>query len=222
MTLAAQTPHQSMDLWYRQCNLGYEDLPVVEDLRLFEVEMGGGVNLGRRWSDTKVRPGTNFILELRLNRPEPWDFALQFKGSNFTHRPNEGGADIKTTIIAPSLFVDYNIRPSRRTRFFAGVGFGGSFVDNGAVVMTGSASGFLYGGNESAFAVTPRVGVSLFNFLRLTAEYSITARDYSRFGLNVGIIFGGSYRSGYVDRRSGRQIFWEDVAPAIIDSIFPD
>ena len=219
VALRAQTPEQSLELWNRQGTAGYEDLPVVADLRLFEFEIGTGVHFGPRWGDMKARPGANLIFELRLNRPEPWDFALQFKGTNMIHTPAGEGPRIKSTIMAPSLFVDYNIRPSRRTRFFAGVGFGGSFADNGAVVMTGPGTGIMFSQNENAFAVTPRAGVSLFNFLRITAEYSITDRDYSRFGLNVGLTLGGSYKNQYWTRRGRKFNFWEDVAPSIINNL---
>jgi hypothetical protein len=30
--------------------------------------------------------------------------------------------------------------------------------------------------------------------LRITAEYVFTGRDYSRFNLNFGFVFGGSYK----------------------------
>jgi hypothetical protein len=193
-------------------------MPVVEDLRLFEVEVGGGVNFARRWGEAKAHPGTNLIAELRLNRPEPWDIALQFKGANFKHTAPEG-VSIKTSNIAPSLFVDYNIRPHRRTRFFAGVGFGGNFSDSDAYIPVTANSSLWIQDGGSAFSVTPRVGVSVFNLFRITVEYTATARDYSRFGVNIGLVLGGSYKSTYIDRRSGKQKFWEDTAPAIINSI---
>ncbi len=215
----AQTPQQSLELSRKQGAPGYEDMPVVEDLRLFEVEIGFGVNFAPRWDDMRARPGTNLFAELRLNRPEPWDVALQFKGANFKHVTTEG-MSIKTMIFNPSIFVDYNIRPSRRTRFFAGIGFGGNFAGNDAYIPAGTNSAFWIQDHSNDFSVTPRVGVSVFNFLRVTAEYTVAARGYSRFGVNIGLVLGGSYKSPYVDRR-GRQKFWEDAVPAIINSLAP-
>jgi hypothetical protein len=168
----------------------------------------------------KTKPGANLYVELRLNRPEPFDFALQLKGANFTHTAGDH-MNVRTMIFSPSLFADYNYRLSRRTRLFVGVGFGGVFAGNDAYIPIDSNSYYWMQDGKSALAVTPRAGVSLFNFLRLTAEYSITARDYSRLGLNVGIMLGGSYKSPYVDRRSRKQKFWEDTAPAIINSLVP-
>jgi hypothetical protein len=217
--LHAQTPQQSLELWNRQGTAGYEDLPIVADLRLFEFEIGTGLNIGPKWEGVGAEPGANLIFELRLNRPEPWDIALQFKAAGFRHTVPE--MNVRTTNFNPSIFVDYNIRPSRRTRFFAGVGFGGNFADDNAYIPVGSNTAFWLQDNANAFAVTPRAGVSLFNFLRITAEYTITSRDYSRFGLNIGLTLGGSYKSPYIDRRSGRQKFWDDVAPAIINSLVP-
>lgn len=220
-SLMAQNPQQSSELFRRQGTEGYEDLPVIEDLRLFEWEMGFGLNLASQWEGMRTRPGTNFFLELRLNRPEPWDVALQLGGANFRHVADKEGKVI-TTAFNPSVFVDYNYRPSRSTRFFAGIGFGGDFAGNKTVLLIDPNTGFFFDDNKNSFSVTPRVGVSVFNFLRVTTQYTISARGYSRFGLNIGVTFGGSYRSAYVDRRSGRQKFWEDTAPAIINSVVPN
>ena len=216
----AQIPQQSLELSRKQGTAGNEDLPVIEDLRLFEAEMGFGVNFSSPREGMKTRPGTNFFGELRLNRPEPWDVALQFKGANFKYVAG-GGVSVRSTAIAPTLFVDHNLRFNRQTRFFAGIGIGGDFVRNQTVIPTGSSSGIMFDRSANAFAVTPRVGVSVFNFLRVTAEYTVATHDRSRFGVNIGLVLGGSYRSTYVDRRSGRQKFWEDTAPAIINSLVP-
>ncbi len=219
--LRAQTGEQSMELARKQGTAGHEDMPVIEDLRLFEFEMGFGMNLSPRWDGMKARPGTNLFFELRLNRPEPWDIALQLKMANFRHEIPGGAGRITTMNFSPSVFVDYNLRPNRRTRFFAGIGLGGNFAGNDTHIPTGPNSAFWIQDHSGAFSVTPRAGLSVFNFLRITAEYTVTAHDYSRFGVNIGIALGGSYKSPYVDRRSRGERFWEDTVPAIINSLIP-
>jgi len=205
---------------FKQGAPGYGDLPVLANLKLFEFEMGTGMSVGPAWGDLKMRPGANLFFELRLNRPEPWDFALQMKGAKFSHVA-PGGAKIRTTAFLPTLFVDYNHRVSRRTNLFAGVGMGGNFAQSESVVMTTPSTGVWLTGGKNAFAVTPRVGVVVMNGLRLTAEYTFTHRDYSRFGLGVGLVFGGSYKSALRDRRSREQRFWENILPSIINIFLP-
>lgn len=219
--LSAQTPRQSSDLSHGRGAAYLGEMPAVANLRLLEFEMGTGMNVGPKWGDDlKIRPGANLVFELRLNRPAPWDFALQLKGARFTHTL-PGGVKIRTMNMAPAVFVDYNHRVSRRTNLFAGVGLGGNFAQNESVVMTSPSTGVWFSQQESAFAVTPRVGVGVFNAFRVTAEYTFTHRDYSRFGLGVGVVFGGSYKSPYIDRRSREQRFWEDIFPSIIDIFLP-
>jgi hypothetical protein len=181
--------------------------PDPEDLRLFEFEFGVGINMPGAWAGVeKVRPGTNFILEWRINRPRFFDFGLQFKGGNFQHR-TPGVFTINSQIIRPTLFVDYNHRPDRETAFFAGVGLGGSFVQNQTVVYLDSHSSLLMDDSSRAFAVTPRVGITILNGLRVTAEYVITEPDYSCFNLNVGLLVGGSYKKP-LRQKPGRRTYW--------------
>jgi hypothetical protein len=178
------------------------ELSDPQNLRLFEFEFGFGVNIPRSWPALeKTRMGTNFLLELRLNRPRFFDVGLQFKGSNFSHH-TPGDLSVKSQVLRPSLFVDYNYRPSQTLTFFAGAGFGGSFAQDQTTVPIGANSGLLFDGRDRAFAVTPRVGVVAMNGLRITAEYVFTARDYSAFNLNVGVVVsGGSYKKSLRAKR---------------------
>jgi hypothetical protein len=159
--------------------------------RLFEVEMGVGLNFARQWEGIKAKTGNNFLFELRLNRPSPVDIGLQLKMGNFIHGQRDG-LRINSKFIRPALFVDYNRRVDKYTAFFAGVGFGGSFIENDAFYPLNSDIGLLLRGNDDSFAVTPRVGVKVMGCVRLTAEYAFAGGDYSCFGMNVGLIFGGS------------------------------
>lgn len=51
--------------------------------------------------------------------------------------------------------------------------------------------GAAYKDNTHVFC--PRVGVEFINRIRLTAEYRIMKKEYSFFGLNLGVVFGGGY-----------------------------
>jgi hypothetical protein len=197
----------------------YGFAPVDDDLKLLEFEMGTGINFARGLGEMKARPGGNMMFELRLNRPEPWDVGLQLGGAKF-RSVAAGLPDVRTTIFSPSVFVDWNLRLNRRTALFAGMGLGGDFAESRSVVHIAPRTGFLFSGNSTSFALTPRVGVSVLGFLRFTASYTypVSKIDCSRFSMSVGITIGGSYRSRIPDRRSRKQKFLEDVAPAIIES----
>lgn len=172
------------------------------DLRLFEYEFGYGINFGPRWGDIKVnKPGNNLILEMRLNRPEPFDFGVQFKMGNFVH-DLPGRARVNSIFIRPSLYFDYNYR-IRNICLFTGIGFGGSFIHNEGVEYLSPNFGWLGEGNFRSFAVTPRAGIAFFRgFFRVTAEYVITHRDYQCFNLNFGAVFGGSYKPTAAQKRN--------------------
>jgi hypothetical protein len=163
------------------------------DLKLFEFEFGTGLNFARSWAGLKTKPGANFILELRLNRPEPFDFGLQLKMGNFVHQQPDV-FKVNSKFIFPSVFADYNHR-YRNTTLFAGIGAGVSFMQNETTLFLSPSSGLISDYvDRGCFAVTPRAGVMVLNMLRITVEYVFTRADYSRFNLNFGFVFGGSYK----------------------------
>ncbi len=178
--------------------------PIAEhgDLKLFEFEFGYGVNIAGRWDGAKAKPGNNLILELRLNRPYPFDFGLQLKMGNFEHRMRDVFR-VNSIFIRPSLFFDYNYR-LRNIVLFAGAGLGGSFIQNKAVFYTSSHSGLFFDGRANNFAVTPRIGIAAMGWLRITAEYVITNRDYSCFDFNIGLVLGGSYKKSRAQKKRDR------------------
>jgi hypothetical protein len=160
-------------------------------LSLFEFEFGYGLNFANNWDGVKAKMGSNFILDLRLNRPEPFDFGMQLKMGNFIHEERDI-LKVNTIFIRPSLFFDYNHRSADFT-LFAGVGLGGSFIQNKAALHTTSNSGLLFDVYANRFTITPRIGVVAMRVLRITAEYVFAGRDYSGLNINFGMVIGGSY-----------------------------
>ncbi|MDR2936232.1 MAG: hypothetical protein LBU80_02685 [Rikenellaceae bacterium] len=167
--------------------------PERADLKPFEFEFGAGINFGKKWDEMNVEASTNFLFELRLNRPEPFDLGLQFKAGNFTHKIPDI-VRMNSIFINPTLFFDYNKRFDEHTALFAGIGVGGSFIRNETYLCIDSYRGVKFDDHANHFAVTPRMGVFVMGRLRITAEYVFTARDYSHFNLNVGMIIGNSYK----------------------------
>ncbi|MDR0954820.1 MAG: hypothetical protein LBM20_05500 [Rikenellaceae bacterium] len=160
------------------------------DLSLLEFEFGTGINIARPWDGVKARVGTNFLLELRLNRPAPYDFGLQLQMNSFTHEvPNE--YKVNSTCIRPLFYFDYNYRVDRFTSFFAGVGIGGSFVQRQRSAFLTSYKGLLSSDFVNTPVIAPRVGVVLMGGLRFTAGYIFTGDRLSCFSLNLGFVMGG-------------------------------
>jgi hypothetical protein len=173
------------------------------ELKLFEFEFAYGVNFANRLYDIPSIAGNNMILEVRLNRPEPFDFGVQLKMGNSIHRIYNI-VKINTIFIRPSLFFDYNHRLTDVT-FFAGLGVGGTFAQDKMVLYSMMSNpGFAFDGHANRFSVTPRVGFVLMGFLRVTADYAFAGKGYSCFNLSFGAVIGGSYRKTGAERYRSR------------------
>lgn len=183
------------------------EMPEPKDLKLFEFEMACGINFAPRWDELRAKPGGNFIVELRLNRPEPFDFGLQLKMGNFIHSERDV-YKVNSVFIRPTLFFDYNHRFSN-TVLFGGIGVGGSFIQNNTVIHTSPYGGLMHNGSDRHFAVKPRMGIVIMGFFRITAEYVFTHRDYSCFDINFGFVVGGSYKPAPAQKRRNAATFRE-------------
>lgn len=81
---------------------------------------------------------------------------------------------------------DYNFLKGGTVSFFAGTGIGiaqrrtiRSGIDNGIGICP-----------EYGPVISPRVGIELWNHLRITAEARFTQRDYNVFAFRIGYAFG--------------------------------
>lgn len=173
------------------------------DVRLVEVEVGGGINHGGRYRGVAASTGSQFIVEPRINlRYSPLDVGLQYS-SGFTPRKERVsgtpyGVDHSLQFRSLVAFVGYNNRVWREAAPFVGLGIGYSFIDDrhrypstaDDATIQMIYMGETISGGRSAILV-PRVGVEFFDSFRLTVEYRLMKRQYSNLAINLGFIFGG-------------------------------
>ena len=158
----------------------------------FEFELGAGVTAGSKYNMDKVAPGPNFFLESRYNLPtSPWDFALQLSMGG-AWRKQDDKLYSGSNKFGLTAFSDYNFRKWNNVAPFIGLGVGRTAIQttSPATAIDGSSSTLKT--EYPAFILNPRVGVELFDHVRLTAEYKYTFDvPSSYFALNLGIAFGG-------------------------------
>lgn len=119
-----------------------------------------------------------FSTEFRYNFPRAWDVgingAMDFNGSRFT------------------LTGDYNLRRKKNASFFFGLGVGYAHTDilqiDQAIKEYGDACCVV---RQGYFCLNPRIGVELFNHLRLSA--TILTYDFREAELliTLGVAIGG-------------------------------
>lgn len=93
----------------------------------------------------------------------------------YTNSPFNG----RSIVILPA--VNYNFPVSSKLEFYAGVGAG--------VTLDNTDRGVFNTGMKAHAVVAPQVGMNVFKHLNVSAQYSITQKDFSRLMLGVGYIF---------------------------------
>ena len=189
-----------------------------EKVQLFEVELGAGFHPSATltYGAPGVKKGhelaPQFFAELRTNIDRGnIDLAVRFDFAK--NLKDVDNMQIDSRIGTLSVFGDYNFMRGSKLSPFVGLGAGISAAkmhpcmtletayENGSITAdryeeemnNGNSLISFEGERDNAFVLTPRVGVEFINRIRLSAEYRITARRYSFFGLNLGVVIGGNY-----------------------------
>lgn len=165
------------------------------NVKPFEFEIGAGMTMGGKAGLTKVVPGPNAYLEARVNLfDSPWDVAVQTSfGGAF--RKQDDKLYTSGNKFGITAFADYNFRRWDRVAPFVGLGVGRTAVVS--TMPSIGADGTVVSSKTTypAFILNPRVGVEVFDHLRLSAEYKFTFhKESSYFALNLGFAFGGGKR----------------------------
>lgn len=144
-------------------------------------------------SDVKETAGLNLGVEIRKYLPEsPLSVGVDIFCSTAARKRTDPDGDSHNSqrMAGIAAVVDYNTQRHGPASFFAGAGVGlvqrntiRSGIDNGIGICPTYAP-----------VVSPRVGVELWNHLRLTAEARITQRDYNVLAFRIGYSFGKSKR----------------------------
>jgi hypothetical protein len=160
------------------------------DVKQVEFEFGLGVISSNKYDGASAKMGVNLFMEARLNVADtPFDVGLQATSGYFEREDNK--YELKQEISSNGLisFVDYNFRKWKNIAAFTGLGVGLAAVDN-TYISEGTNSNDI---SDRSFVLNPRMGVEVYNHLRITAEYKLMNSGYSFAGINVGIVLGGGY-----------------------------
>ncbi len=140
--------------------------------------------------------GPRLTGELRYNfKCLPIDVGLQISASNFYRSADEVQNDRLNFKSCNIMAVaDYNFRRGRNISFFAGAGLG--YSNGGTTEPQWDANGDNWGGYDTGeeanrIGFAPRVGIELWNHLRLTATYTVFERYNNNLSINLGVVFGG-------------------------------
>ncbi len=167
------------------------------EVRHLEGEIGvGGVNGVNSLSLDNCSVGPKLYAELRYNfRALPIDAGIQASGS-FFHRDDDSQAQrLKSKSYNVMAVADYNFRRGKNLSFFAGVGLGLGVLEMSAPIDIKAPNaqwdGYTTGDGKEKLCFSPRIGVELFNHLRLTLFYVGEERANNHFGLSIGGVLGG-------------------------------
>lgn len=168
-------------------------------VRRMEYEVGIGLNKGHGLYGTAAKPRIQLYAEIRMNmKDSPFDIGLQGMLGYFERQRSAGyfgwqsDSGWSETIRSKSLVTcaDYNLRRWKNIAPFVGLGIGMSAIEDEYGVGAECPERYY----DTAFVLNPRIGAEFFNHLRITVEYKRMQREYSFFGFDIGVVFGGGYK----------------------------
>lgn len=167
------------------------------DVRRFEGEIGVGlVNGVNSFVLDDCSVGPRIYGELRYNfHTLPIDVGLQASGS-FFHREADSQAErLKSKSFNVMAVADYNFFRGRTISLFAGVGVGLGVLEMSYPISIKESNahwaGYSTGEGKNKPCFSPRIGVELFNHLRLSVHYVVEERANNHIGFSIGGVIGG-------------------------------
>lgn len=176
------------------------------DIRAIEVEIGAGMTFGasklEKAGFTKTKIGETGFVELRYNfKQAPVDLGLHIGGAIFGRTVKNTGDKLNFSSGNFMVTSDYNFRFwNPNYTVFAGVGVGLAKFGNSAQTEYRGDGVYVDNGSNSSVCFMPRVGVELWQHLRLTLSYVIEERANSHFNLTVGVAIGGGGKKHNQDK----------------------
>jgi len=179
--------------------LAFESVAQTTDVRRFEWEVGVGLADGLSSLNLdKCTPGPKLYTELRYNiKALPIDVGIHATSSYFWRSAEQvQNADrLKTTAVNIMAIADYNLRRSKNFSIFAGVGLGLGILDVTAPISFDNTqmnwNGYITGDRAERLAFMPRVGVELWNHVRVSLALTAQEKANNQYTINIGVVFGG-------------------------------
>ncbi|MBO5044753.1 MAG: hypothetical protein J6C45_06920 [Alistipes sp.] len=167
------------------------------EVRRLEGEIGIGlVNGVNSLTLDNCATGPKLYGELRYNfRMLPIDVGMQVSGSYFWREAESQPERLKSRSYNVMAVADYNLFRGRRVSLFAGVGVGLGVLSMSHPIDIKNPdahwAGYSTGEGKNKPCFSPRVGVELFNHLRLTVHYMAEEKANNHFGFSIGGVIGG-------------------------------
>ncbi len=167
------------------------------EVRRLEGEIGIGlVNGVNAFTLDQCGFGPKLYGELRYNfQALPIDVGLQLSNSYFWRDSDHQAQRLKSKSFNVMAVADYNLFRGRKISLFAGVGLGLGVLDMSHPISINAAdphwAGYTTGEGKNKPCLSPRVGVELFNHLRVTIHYMAEERANNHFGFSIGAVLGG-------------------------------
>lgn len=177
----------------------FESVAQTTDVRRFEWEVGLGLADGLSSLNLdKCTPGPKLYTELRYNiKALPIDLGIHATSSYFWRSAEQvqNINRLKTSSVNIMAVADYNFRRGKNLSIFAGVGLGLGILDITAPLSFDNTqmnwSGYITGDRAERLAFMPRIGVELWNHLRVTLALTTQEKANNQYTLNIGVVFGG-------------------------------
>ena len=159
-------------------------------------ELGVTINHFSKAGDTFRPDKLGFYGEYRVDISPVVDFGVQlyttFGKGSYSRDSEPYGPDIRFWQGAPLVVTDVNLMPYSALNPYIGLAFGpgfgymkGEFDDKGEWTQ--------------ALVINPRVGIELFECLRMSIHYQWYLNNWSKFshcGIGISWVFGGGMRGG--------------------------
>lgn len=162
---------------------GFQTMRAQTEVQRFEGEINIGFNVATgRYLDTSAGIGLTIGGELRYNfRNSPFDCGVWVNYTSFAWPTDLPEGTFWTSSTNFALVGDYNFRQGTSVNPFVGAGLG-----------IGVRNSDYDGDDEGCGPVfMPRVGVELWQHLRLTLSYEVNRKYYNGFSFTVGWAIGG-------------------------------
>lgn len=122
--------------------------------------------------------GVNFMYTFDES---PWDCGI-FMQSGTAKRKYTDAGKVNCRSTSFGITGNYNFLQKRKFHPFAGIGLGPAYN------YFKDSDGHKH--HSWAVVCVPRIGVEMWQFVRVTAYVQLTKREYSTFGVSLGLVFG--------------------------------
>jgi len=175
---------------------GLNAICLAQTVKKFECEPYVGFTLPQGRYGDRSSVGLNLGVETRYNFSQlPLSAGINLNMRNAVREDksaknhSSSWTDYTSSLrtVSFSVTADWNFRQGKNVSPFAGLGLG---VGSKTEVEDGTGK-YSCSGNKGTVVAVPRIGVELWNHLRITLDAQFSQKYYNTFAIRVGYAFGG-------------------------------